>query len=50
MAIDKEKDKSQVLFIAALPYTRSPLVGWDWWFGFGFEPVVLVEGRWDSSP
>ena len=22
--------------------------GLDWWFGFGFEPLALVEGRWEN--
>ena len=24
---------------------RFPLVAPSWWVGFGFEPVVLVEGK-----
>ena len=22
----------------------------NWWFGFGFEPLLLVEHRWDAAP
>ena len=21
-----------------------------WWFGFGFETLALVEGRWETNP
>ena len=24
--------------------------GLDWRFGFGFEPSVLVEGKWETPP
>ena len=24
--------------------------GWDWWFGFGVEALVLVEGKWETTP
>ena len=28
---------------------RSLLVGLDWWFGFGFEPLVVVD-KWNTTP
>ena len=32
-------------------FARSPLVlaTLNWWFGFGFEPLVLVEGEWETT-
>ena len=24
--------------------------GFDWWFGVGFEPLVLVAGNWKPRP
>ena len=32
------------------PFLVVWIGGLDWWFGFGFEPLVLVEGKWKTPP
>ena len=38
------------IFFAACHYLVVWSGGLEWWFGFGFELLVLVEGKWETLP
>ena len=42
---DEQTDEAKLFTFRARPFSGNPLAVADWWFGFGFEPLVLVEGE-----
>ena len=46
-----EKSRTLGFFVSRqVPQTFRLVDGLHWWFGFGFEPLVLVEGKWETTP